>query len=472
VSYPVARTDLRGGREWQPWEKSDLPESVDLAVFAAGFGREHTWNLWARGRRLDAADNSRTLGLHRCDSEAIRCSHFIGAVRLGEGADAPCLCVAPKLERLDLAAIFTAVLSEPSAQTGVEFDRLFGCDSAQAPIDGVQWPQLTLLEVTAYLYRLAEFVRRHLREDFRRVEENLVGRVRGRVLIADQVRENLVRARPDRMVCEFTVLGRDTPENRILKAALETGLRWLHQQPPSVVPAAVWHWGTLGRAALTAVPLQRINPRDWATARRHGAMCHYAEPLALARLVLTRLHLDPSGGAVKDQRTVPFFLDANRLFEAWVGVCLGHAGCQPEAQRKGRLALPDGYRWTFRPDFLVTPPGSTDRGIVDAKYKPGDLENSDLFQIIGYTRLVAPSGTVAGGVCQGGGLPAAEAWFAVPVREPLPVGLSVASALGDFADAWEHRADTAACWPDGFKVGVVSVPLPTMAEPVAGNHGG
>ncbi len=56
----------------------------------------------------------------------------------------------------------------------------------------------------------------------------------------------------------------------------------------------------------------------------------------------------------------------------------------------------------------------------------------------------------------------AEAWFAVPVPEPLPVGLSVASALHDFAIAWKHRADTAACWPDHFRVGVVRVPLPTL----------
>lgn len=357
---------------------ADRPAGIrptGLRGFAVRFGHDHPWNR--SERQPPAADNPRTLGLHWRDGGVIHCSHFIGAVRLGEDADAPCLCVAPKLKRLDLAAVFAAVLAAPQAQTGVEFDRLFGCDPTQAPIEGVQLPQLTLLEVTAYLYLLAQFVRRHLREDFRRVEENLVGRVRGRVRIADQVRENLVRARPDRMVCEFTVLGRDTPENRLLKAALEAGLRWLRQQPPSVVPAEVWHLGTLGRTALTAVPLQRIGPRDWASARRHGAMRHYAEPLALARLVLTRLHLDPTGGAAEDRHTLPFFLDGNRLFEAWVGVCLGHAGCQPEAQREGILALPDGYRWPFRPDFLVSIENPGGRAIVDAKYKPGKLDNSD-----------------------------------------------------------------------------------------------
>lgn len=461
MSFLVAKAALRAGREWQRWEHSEPPDAVDLVPFAACFGHDHPWN---RSGRPPAADNPRTLGLHWRDGGVIHCSHFIGAVRLGEDADAPCLCVAPKLERLDLAAVFAAVLAAPQAQTGVEFDRLFGCDPAQAPIEGVQLPQLTLLEVTAYLYRLAQFVRRHLREDFRRVEENLVDRVRGRVRIADQVRENLVRARPDRMVCEFTVLGRDTPENRLLKAALEAGLRWLRQQPPSVVPAEVWHWGTLGRTALTAVPLQRIGPRDWASARRHGAMRHYAEPLALARLVLTRLHLDPTGGAAEDRHTLPFFLDGNRLFEAWVGVCLGRAGYPPEAQEDREFSLPGVKKcWKFRPDFLVSLAGPGNRAIVDAKYKPDDnLGNSDLFQIIGYARLVAPPGMVAGRTCQGGGQPAAEAWLAVPAPEAPTGGLSVTCALKGFETAWNRRADTAACWPDHFLIGVVRVPLPTL----------
>ncbi|WP_295441592.1 hypothetical protein [uncultured Thiodictyon sp.] len=377
MSYPVAKADLRAGREWQRWKSSALPEAVNLVPFASGFGHDHTWNR-SEGSPPAAADNPRTLGLHWWSGGGIRCSHFIGAVRLGEGADAPCLCVRPKVERLDLAAVFAAVLAAPPTQTGVEFHRLFGCDPAQAPIEGVELPQLTLLEVTAYLYCLAQFARRHLREDFRRVEENLVGRVRGRVRIADQVRENLVRARADRMVCEFTVLGRDTLENRILKAALAAGLRWLHQQPRSVLPDAVWHWGALGRAALTAVPVQRIAPREWKTARRYGAMRHYAEPLALAELVLTRLHLDPSGCATKGQHTLPFFLDGNRLFEAWVGVCLGYADCQPEAQRERCFSLPNEYRWKLRPDFLVSLEDKVGRAIVDAKYKPGKPGNGDL----------------------------------------------------------------------------------------------
>ena len=461
--YPVAKADLRTGCEWRPWQSSELLDAFDIAPFAANFGRDHSWNRLA-AFRPDAEDNARTLGLHWRSSGAIHCSHFIGAVRLGEGADAPCLCVRPKVERLDLAAVFAAVLGAPQVQTGVEFDRLFGCDPVQAPIEGVDLPQLTLIEATAYLYRLAQFVRRHLREDFRRVEENLVGRVRGRVRIADQVQQNMVRARADRMVCEFTVLGRDTQENRILKAALEAALRWLHLQPLAVVPGQVWHWGALAHAALTAVPVQRIGPRDWATARRHGAMRHYAEPLALAKLVLTRLHLDPSGAATENQHTLPFFLDANRLFEAWIGVCLGKAGCQIFAQREGGLNLSDRYRWKFKPDFLVSLNDPAGRAIVDAKYKKlasERLDNSDLFQVIGYSRLVAPRGTLAGGICQGGGLPAAEAWLAVP-KQPL-AALSVADALGNFADAWRLRAESAACWPDGFKVGVVEVPLPTLA---------
>jgi hypothetical protein len=274
------------------------------------------------------------------------------------------------------------------------------------------------------------------------------------------------------------VLGRDTPENRILKAALEAGLRWLHQQPWAVVPPDLWHWGNLGRAALNAVPVQRISPRDWTTARRYGAMRHYAEPLALARLVLTRLHLDPLGGAEENPQTVPFFLDANRLFEAWVGVCLAHAGCQPDAQQKCVLLLPNVRDWRFRPDFVVSLGGGARRAIVDAKYKLrlDYLGNPDLFQVIGYTRLAAPNGEPTDDGCQGGGQPAVEAWLAVPELglppELPPEELSVEDALEKFTTAWKDRTGMAACWPDGFKFGVVKVALPTIAARGEADRGG
>ncbi len=134
----------------------------------------------------------------------------------------------------------------------------------------------------------------------------------------------------------------------------------------------------------------------------------------------------------------------------------------PRAERDSGSAIFAVAKWRIALRAFAGLPGY--RAIVDAKYRPGRLENSDLFQIIGYARLVAPSGTLAGGACQGSGQPAAEAWLVVPIPEAPPGGLSVTSALDEFTVAWKRRPNTAACWPDGFKVGVVRVPLPSLPE--------
>ena len=348
--------------------------------------------------------------------------------------------------------MFASVLAAPKEVTGAELDRLFGCDAEQQPIDGVNLPDLSLLEVIAYLHTLARFVQRHLRQGFVRVSENLVGKVRGRVLISNQIRENLVRARRHPIVSEFSSVCLDTLENRVLKAALDTAAHWLARQPIGVVPPPVNQWIAVSRSALAAVPDYQVNQRDWTTVRKAGLMASYAKPLAFARLVLTRLHLTPTGAADEDGelRTLPFFLDANRLFEGWVGVCLAHAGCDPKAQgtRHQRVC---GTSVEFRPDFVLP----NLHAVVDAKYKrrdQGQILGSDLYQVIGYARLLEPPGR------QGGQDHYTDAWLAFPDIDRRDGPLTLNEAKQQFRANWDGREGIR--WPDGFKLGCVTVSLP------------
>nr|WP_295394584.1 hypothetical protein [uncultured Thiodictyon sp.] len=269
--------------------------AIDLAAFVGTLGKEpaHPWLDTYDGDkdRKYTSDNPRTLGLHWMDYGRISPSHFIGAVNLPLGGTNHRLVVGPRrgFKRVDYGAMFAAVLAAPADVTGMELHRLFGCDPDQPTIEANHLPQLTLLEVTAFLAMTARFVQRHLRQGFIRVQENLVGRVRGHILISAQVRENVVRARSDKMICEFQRFNLDTLENRLLKAALEVSARYV-SGTPGVVPE-LQRWVHVIRSALASVPDYQPHPRDWSRIRNKGLMAAYATPLALARLVLTRLHL-------------------------------------------------------------------------------------------------------------------------------------------------------------------------------------
>jgi 5-methylcytosine-specific restriction endonuclease McrBC regulatory subunit McrC len=455
---------------------SDAGQSaIDLAAII-GSSEGHRWD---EGHRwLDAyrdaddvlyADNPRTLGLH-WERGNIAPSHFIGAVNLPhEGEDYP-LVVRPReqianvdFQNVDYGAMFAAVLAAPVDVTGMELHRLFGCDPDQVPIVANRLPQLTLLEVTAFLAMTARFIQRHLRQGFIRVRENLVGRVRGRILIANQIRENLVRARSDKMVCEFQRFNLDTLENRLLKAALEVSARYV-SGTPGVVPE-LQRWVHVIRSALATVPDYQPYPRDWSRIRNKGLMAAYATPLALARLVLTRLHLRPTDNAVETGRTLPFFLDANRLFEGWVGVCLNQPDVcvSVQGQSQNRKFQLEGNSYYFRPDFVVKVKEAKQpqrKLVVDAKYKLEKLESSDLYQVIGYTRLLAQP-AAQGGDCKTGECVLTEACLAIPENQNQNQH-GVDASFAQFVKNWQSREMHGRCWGDGFRLTVVRVPLPIV----------
>lgn len=340
MRYPVDPITLTQAHEWISLLYTEQG-SVDLAG-VVGLKMDHPWRqAYAKADDPDYTDNPCTLGLH-WSRDQIKPSHFIGAVNLPFGNEQHSLVVRPRafLEQqapVDYGAIFASVLAAPSIVTGMELNWLFGCDQESKPIRAIDLPELTLLEVTAFLATTARFVQRHLRQGFVQVRENFTGRVRGRILIAAQIRENQVRARSDRMVCAYQQFNLDTLENRLLKAALEVCSRWIASIPHH--PPQLQHWAWAIRAALAPVPEYRPHPRDWSRVRKKGLMAAYAQPLALARLVLTRLHLMPDGQAEESDQTLPFFLDANRLFEGWVGVCLNRVRTSVRGQEWRRLDL-------------------------------------------------------------------------------------------------------------------------------------
>lgn len=455
MPYPVEQDRLATAKEWQPIARAlDAAGQIDLTKALDHRDTRHPWRVaYSDADDPDFSDNPCTLGLHWRRGE-IAPSHFIGAVRLEFDNASQILRVAGKLRGGDYPAMFARVLASPAGESDGGLDKLFGCDADAEPIPTeAQDTGLTLLEVTAYLAATARLLRRHLRQGFVQKRENLVGQVRGRILVSAQVQQNLVCGRADRMVCAFQRLELDTLENRILKLALEVAARWLRTQ--HAAPAGLQTWVREIRSLLAPVPDHRLHPRDWTRLRKTGLMAAYARPLALARLVLTRLHINANGAAEARAQTLPFFLDANRLFEGWVGVCLEAAGATPQAQRQRSLRLCTGYEAVhIRPDFICAENQHTI--VVDAKYKLGlqRLERCDFYQVLSYARLIPKVG---------------ECWLAIP-EQPAEDHQTTQQALERFRARWEDRDGQALCnyrWKeDGLRLGIIEVPWPRTSTAI------
>jgi 5-methylcytosine-specific restriction enzyme subunit McrC len=191
-----------------------------------------------------------------------------------------------------------------------------------------------------------------------------------------------------RHICAFAELDPDTPENRILLAALRHVPRLLH----------TGHEGDAAMLRLARSQISRL--QGVRMVRRHEAIgllrttglhrlnAAYGAVLLLCRLVLQHLTFEERPGLYP---FASFLVNMPRLFESFLTVrlraLLPPHGLRVIAQRHDYL---DEERTVgIRPDLLVMPTrGREPLAVVDFKYRdldePGATTNSDLYQLSAY----------------------------------------------------------------------------------------
>lgn len=208
--------------------------------------------------------------------------------------------------------------------------------------------------------------------------------IRGRINVGRQVARHADLKH--RHVCAYAELSPDSPENRIVKAALLHLPGLLKMRPRGDLTrrarrllSRLGEVTTLGRREALSLAASTI-PRN--TTR------HYSLLLALCRITLANLSLRGREGP----NIFPSFLvNMPRLFESFLTENLKARlplyGLRIEAQRHDYLD--EARRIGIRPDILVFKRGSSKPILViDAKYRaltnPTEEGNSDLYQISAY----------------------------------------------------------------------------------------
>jgi 5-methylcytosine-specific restriction enzyme subunit McrC len=374
---------------------------VDQTSDSWGDVRKFLEQVWEKSDK-EPKEIPETLGLHNDQGGKLRASHFVGRVWVIPGQTA--MKVDPKgppdlpdseTWDVDYFDMLLACLQDVIVSRQV----LDGCvdiwlDQPPLPAQDDASRLLTIFVVSMYLRELNELCKRHVRRNFMATQENLIGRVKGRILVTDNLRRNISRGRLDRVSCRFQVHSLDTRENQILRAALEQSMRYVgkHAQNYPVLGA----WARTAASTLADVRLRRIHGSDFQGIRYAGLMKPYKTPHKLAQAVLFLLGSDPTVELGDLDRPIPpFAIDMDELFEryceAWLRKC-----------EKWRPGLWAGYKkkennlgevFKVRPDFL----SAKNMAILDAKYKydwkeetrnpDGTLKaRDDVLQLLGYSR--------------------------------------------------------------------------------------
>lgn len=364
-SYFVEIAELRG-----------LIEYGTIKCYDDATPGKNTIDLYKYWKKLTQSNEQKGkyLGLHITQSGDVKASHFIGAIWFDEEEGIPVI-VKPKIKHVDYLSMLTIVLAGNHLCPVREFLQ-YELDKPLIDAEN-SLPDMTILQVIIFLRLLNEFCRRDLKRSHVAYEENLTGKIKGKIIVTQNTRRNTCRGRMDRVYCRYQTFDMDNLYNQILKRALWLCFRIISGRA-SLEPV-LGVWARQCDAALSQVSLKNITLRDFDSCRYHGFNKRYKELHGLARMIILNKKVYPdSENENTGNKMVPFYLNMNFLFEKYVGIILKKMKLEIicsnkdiDVQEKNEN-VKYKTKITIRPDYIGKYKGLPEgkQGlVVDAKYK-------------------------------------------------------------------------------------------------------
>ncbi|CAM4223830.1 5-methylcytosine restriction system specificity protein McrC [Psychrobacter arenosus] len=320
------------------------------------------------------------------DSLALKMSYFIGADWLVKNQQA--IYVAPKIsesdKQVDYLGMLHSCLTHDTIAKNTKDLYHIKLNEPFIEIDQ-QMDLLTPLLIIQFLRILKSVVKKGLKQSYYKVERNLNSRIKGKVLIAQNIKKNVVRNKVTNTVCSYEEFGFDSIENRVLKHTLSFVRRYLSQYPE--------YLGSMRYLIDYCIPAfesvsDKVNLYELKTVKRNSFYKEYQEALKLSKIILKRFgyHISEiDHNNVENISVPPFWIDMSKLFELYIlGLLKDKYGDKILFQAKGSYG---------NPDYLLI--DDMQPLIIDAKYRPTYQQDKnlsyiieDIRQISGYARDV------------------------------------------------------------------------------------
>ncbi|QEN03310.1 hypothetical protein EW093_00845 [Thiospirochaeta perfilievii] len=337
----------------------------------SGFSDTDTDKLKNLGLELSYKNDIPTLlGL----SSKYDVGYFIGTQWLTEGVNA--LIVEPKIENIDYLTMFLECLKNPRTTSTVS--DIYSIDFTKDPIPlPANTFELTPLIIIHFLTLLKKIVQKGLKRDYIWIEENLKSKIKGKLLINQNIKINILKKRMDRNICRYQDYSIDCTENRILKKTLNFVFSYIknhHNSHAEIVNLYNYiHPAFYGVSdSVTLSDLKRITT--------NSLYKEYNETLKVAEMILKRFSYSIHNSEDnKEEKFPPFYIDMSLLFEMYVLTKLDKAygkDILAKALGSGRTEL----------DYLHI----SQKTVIDAKYKEvycnDKWDKDNIRQLSGYAR--------------------------------------------------------------------------------------
>lgn len=244
--------------------------------------------------------------------------------------------------------------------------------------------QLTPFLVVQFLQFLKSIVRRGLKKSYYKVQENLNGRIKGKILVGQQIKCNIFKNRMTNTFCEYQVFGEDNCENRFLKKVLRFAIsyiennRTLFQDNRTAVEGIINYC----RPVFEHIG-DNVNDRQLNHLKHNPFFREYKETIKIGQHILKKFGNNITRTTDKVISTPPYWIDMPRLFELYVYQKLLRANPRDISKIKYQFST-----YGNALDILIK--NGPESIVIDAKYKlkyKHAQVHEDMRQVAGYARL-------------------------------------------------------------------------------------
>ena len=219
--------------------------------------------------------------------------------------------------------------------------------------------EITPFLILHFLELVKNITRKGLKKGYIRVTENLTSKIKGKILINQTIKQNHLKNRLDKTVCNHQIFTINCLENQIIKTALMQCGKYLQ----NIKDETIYKTLRQNISAFELVDTKDVFSSDFSKIKHSPFYKEYKEALSLAKMIFKRFGFALNNSSTNTQinKIPPYYINMPELFERYAEVKLREAGYDIiDGNNVGKIA-----HWQMKPDFLLP----SEKMIIDAKYK-------------------------------------------------------------------------------------------------------
>lgn len=268
--------------------------------------------------KLDPNDPDKILGLtYDYLGQRFVANYYIGVSWIGE-EEIIGLAVLPKMP-IDFPLMFSKCWDDGDIDIQAKIENIYHIDLDAPPISvpGMEVEIMPLI-ILHFAKIMDGLVKHGLKSDYVYKEENLKGKLKGKLMFTQQIKRNVLHKRQDLNFCHYQEYSIDCLENRILKKALRFSLKYLeghhfsnHRIALDLLSKELEAFIDVSdEMSIAQIKNYRVNP----------LYREYAQALKIAKMILRRFSYDINKVEYNDRghEIPPFWINMPLLFELYV----------------------------------------------------------------------------------------------------------------------------------------------------------